>query len=200
MLNRLLKVAGILLVFCFFVICVRKVLSLYIADVTSIESLDTIRNGNISKSVALINQTIRENPMEPKYYVNRASVFLTIASGETGAERQKYKLMALDDMQNAYKLNPNNLLAIKSLIPLYYYLSVSGSPSSNSSMQIDPEFKSLSKEFYASVFNKAPQDVGVYVLIYKYTKRLEITDINAAAKEKIMQLRPDLFDWYSDLR
>jgi hypothetical protein len=170
---------------------------MYFADIYMTQSESYLAEAQFDKALIYAEKSVGLNPLEPNYYRNRARTYLgKMALASTDNDIVTYKLFALADMQQAYKLNPRNLVTMRNLVPLYFFLATKDVTKPAGINNVDTRFLGFAKEFYTEVSKVAPNDVGVYALLYKYEKRLGLQEELNYSTDKIMQLRPDLFNWY----
>lgn len=172
--------------------------SIFVADVYAKLSRASTDAADIPSAMNYVNRAIELNPNEPNYYRQRARVYVSMAGQNSQTVENAIKNAALVDLENAYQLNPNNLVTVRNLAPLYYYLSLKDPLTSGPEIaEVDLESLSAAKEYFSKVQNISPNDVGVYALLARYQKRLGLAEEYNYSFEKIKQLRPDLLDWYS---
>lgn len=195
--NRFFQFVILLLLLTLFVISMKNIHTLYSADISAERSTNYLDAGDYISAERYASRSIRLNPLEPRYYLSRARAYVALLAGEEESVVRTYKLLALQDMRMALALNPNNLITVKSLIPLYYFLATKDVTLPTTKTNIDREFLDITSVFYSKIFDISPNDVSIYTQLYKYSSRLNLEDIRNNSEEKIRTLRPDLFDWYS---
>lgn len=156
------------------------------ADESYVESRKLLENGNGILALRQADKSIEKNTSEPRYYYNRAKILLATNKGDR-------KEAALKDLNQAYMLNPRNLVTLRNMVPIYYLLSLENLELPE---KLDPEYIKEAREYYSLVSKAAGNDVGVYTLLYKYETKLGLYEMAQQSKEKIIELRPDLLDWY----
>ena len=172
----------------------------YSADVYFSNSEKFLEKFELEKALNNATESIKNNPLEPNYYRQRAKVYLTMSAVFDDDYKTGLKKSALDDMYMAYDINPNNLVTIRNLVPLFYFLSVQDYTLSASDGNVDQAFLPITKNFYEKIKNIFPNDAGVYVLLAKYEKRLGLIAEYAASVKKVEELRPDLLEWHENFR
>ena len=172
----------------------------YSADVYFSNSEKLLEEFELEKALNNATLSIRDNPLEPNYYKQRAKVYLTMAAVLGDEYKTELKESALDDMYMAYNINPNNLVTVRNLVPLFYFLSVKEFTLSVSNENIDQAFLPETKNFYEKIKNISPNDAGVYVLLAKYEKRLGLNDEYNASVKIVEELRPDLLEWHENFK
>lgn len=155
------------------------------ADESYMDSREALENGDIETALLQANKSIEKNPNEPRYYYNRAKIYITT---QNKSDKQK----ALTDLKNSEELNPKNLVTLRNNIPVYYLLS----SSINENEDTYKVFNNLVKNYYSKMNNYSDSDVGLFAILYKYENLMGFTDLATQSKDKIEELRPDLFDWY----
>jgi hypothetical protein len=196
MLPKFVKLAAIAVGGYFFF---HTVSTIFIADVYAKLSRASTDAAEISSAMNYANKAIDLNANEPSYFRQRARVYVSMEGQNSKVMEKAIKQAAQFDLETAYRLNPNNLVTVRNLVPLYYYLALKDplSPVLEAAQgNIDPEFLSAAKNYFDKVENISPNDVGVYALLEKYEKRLGLTEEYNLGILKIKKLRPDLLDWY----
>lgn len=159
------------------------------ADKSYINSQRALKEGDSTRALFLANKSIEKNENEPRYYYGRAKVYLVTAD----------KNKSLEDLKTAVELNPKNLVTLRNIVPIYYFLSISDLTKSDSSENLDEKYFQTTKEFYSSLKKYSPTDVGISVLLAKYEGRLQMTEELNESLEIIENLRPDLLDWHPNI-
>ena len=116
--------------------------------------------------------------------------------GLENAGRANLKKLALNDLQTAQNLNPNNLVTLRNVVPLYYFLAIEDLEKPADGKNIDPEFIEATKDYFTMMHSYSPTDVGIYALLAKYEKRLGLNELYEQSVGRIKILRPDLLEWY----
>jgi|GEM_PF-1147715 tetratricopeptide (TPR) repeat protein len=167
----------------------------YLADTANKKSQDLFAKGNVQQALSYANTAVRANPYEPFYYRTRAKTYVLQTAGQDTDITQQLKLLALADMDYARKLNPNNLLTLRGLVPLYYFLALKDISATEETAK-DPGYVELARERYTQLVTSYPTDVGVLVLVAKYQKLLGLTEDYTSTIDRVAALRPDLLEWY----
>jgi len=178
----------------------RTFLGLYVADVYFEKSQDALQGRQLDKAIEFANLAVDRNPLEPNYYRGRAKVYIVSLLGLDEKTAFLIKNNALSDLQEAYKLNTHNLVTIRNVIPLYYFLAAKDLSKPASTDNVDERFLPVTRDFYRKIKDVSPNDVGVCVLLAKYEKRLGLMDDYEESIQKIKDLRPDLLQWNPSLR
>ena len=178
----------------------KYISTLYRADQNCKKATDAISTGSYDTALTFSAKAIAQNSLEPNYYLTRARAYFGLSAGKEAGLMLTYKTLALADMQTAYQLNPHNIQTQKVLSVLYSFLGTADITQEAGPGNSDSDLLAISRNFYEKNINNTPNDVGFYVLFYKYTKRLGLDDLKDVAAAKIMDLRPDLFDWEEDLK
>jgi tetratricopeptide (TPR) repeat protein len=173
---------------------------MYRADVAFESSQNQIDSGDYSKAIKSINSAIKLNRQEPNYYRGRARINVISLSVAQEEYLQEIKSEILADLQKAYQLNPNNLVTIRNLIPLYYFLAVKDISVKEDPMNIDDNYILIAKDFMKQAKERFKGDAGVYVLVARYEKRLGLVKEHGDSVKQINVLRPDLLEWVTDLQ
>lgn len=167
--------------------CISKT---YVADVYYKKARELEKKGSIEEALIFINEAVDKNPNEPTYLKERARIYIALSAGANVESVHALKNLALIDLKTAYALNPNNLVVIRNSIPLYYFLAVENSQ----------DFTTTAKDFFSETKHRFPNDVGVYVSVAKYEKKLGWTRDYEETLAQIKNLRPDLLEWNELLR
>ncbi|EKE00223.1 MAG: hypothetical protein ACD_22C00072G0006 [uncultured bacterium] len=183
-----------------YILCVKQFATIYSADVDFKLSQEYLNSGDFMTGLSYANSAVEKNPNEPMYLRNRAKVYILGSSGLDAEANFTLKTLALSDLQNAYKLNPENLATIRNVVPLYYFLSVQDLTKPVTADNLDYKFLAYTKDFFIQNKNISPNDVGIYVLMAKYENKLQMHGELTSSLEKIKQLRPDLLEWHESLQ
>lgn len=159
------------------------------ADESYIDSQRALKESNFERALLYANKSIEKNSNEPRYYYGRAKVYIGNANKDE----------ALADLQKAQELNPKNLVTLRNVVPIYYFLSIFDLSKTSSVNNLDEKYYTVTKAFYSDLKNYSPTDVGINVLLAKYEKRLGMEQEYKKSLEIIKSLRPDLLDWHPNL-
>lgn len=172
---------------------------LYTADVSAKKSAHYLDINELDLALFLANTAIVENPQEPNYYRNRAKVAtVRLALGYVKpGEDAKEEIYA--DLKQAYDLNPNNLVTMRNLMPLYFYLAQIDINKAPSKENLDPKYFELAKDYLENVKHRFQTDTGVLVFVGRYEKKLGLVTEFAETIQLVSNLRPDLLEWQADL-
>ncbi len=155
-----------------------------------------LKTSNFEGAIEQANKSIEKNPDEPRYYYGRTKILLTMTAGLEDVGRVSLKKLALNDLQTAQNLNPNNLVTLRNIVPLYYFLAIGDLEKVADEKNVDPEFIAVTKGYFDMMHNYSTTDVGIYTLLAKYEKRLGLNELYEQSVESIKRLRPDLLEWY----
>lgn len=180
----------------FFSICYNN----YSADKMYEKAKDALDQTELSNAFDYAESAIKLNPLEPNYYRMRARVLVNYLPYKDKSVRTFTKQLIVQDLQNAYYLNTRNLVTMRNLIPLYYFVAAEDVSVPASPKNVDPYFIETTKSYYANIKDYSVNDAGVYALLAKYEKRLNLTEEYNASVEKVRALRPDLLDWYEGFK
>lgn len=179
-----------------FAFFINKIFGLYVSDINYKKSQIIIKSGDFEKALDLSDLAIEKNPMEPRYYYGRAKILLSSTVGRDEKIIADLKNQALKDLERSYQLNPKNLVTIRNIVPLYYFLTVKDLEKPQGLENIDQNFLGTTKSYYEKVKDISPNDVGVYALLAKYEGKLGLDKMYQESILKINILRPDLLEWY----
>ena len=165
-----------------------KVINIFLADYYHIKGKKLLYRGYLSEANDNINKAIKLNYEEPSYHRTNAALFLAALSLKEG-DMQKIKQYALSEMETAYNLQKINLVNLKHLLSLYYYLSFDDAVDPR---EIDDRLKTKTMTFFEEVKDISPNDSSVYLTIGKYYGLLKEYELAEEALEKALKLKPDL--------
>jgi len=171
------------------------------ADINYKKSQEMIVDGYSDFVMNLSDNAVRQNPFEPNYYKGRAKVnLLKLLYAEDLSAKSQIKERVLIDLVKAYSLNEDNLVTIRNIFPLYYFLASKDIDLGTSDNNIDPKYIGVTKEFLEANKKRFWKDAGVVASVAKYEKKLGLLDEYSESVQRIMELRPDLLDWYESFR
>jgi len=194
--QKLVRVTTVVLIWGIFAAFSVKAWNVYQADIAYETSQDYVDNGDYLEALKLADRAIELNPYEPNYYRGRARINTISLSVATQEYIPDLKKLILEDLKHSYALNPNNLVTIRNLIPLYYFLATKDIAVKEDSGNVDLAYLSPTLEFFKMAKARFVTDAGVYVLVARYEKRLGQENELTKTLEHIRKLRPDLLDWY----
>lgn len=174
----------------------RTVWDNYSADAHYEKSQHQIDSGDYYEALESINSALTLNPYEPNYYRGRARINVISLSVVQEEFIPEIKKEIQDDLIHAYILNPDNLVTMRNLVPLYYFIATKDITVREDSANLDPEYLENTKSFIQRLKDRFVNDAGVYVLVARYEKRLGLTKEFGDSVKRINVLRPDLLDWY----
>ena len=174
---------------------INTCISIYSADVLYSDTQGYLLKNEIVKAIQSINTAIKLNPNEPNYYKERAKALIYVTIDQENQTVELSKRLALNDLETAIKLNNTNLVTIRNIVPLYFFLANKDLTKPTTVDNIDDKYLNVTKTYFDFVQSYAPNDAGVYVLLAKYEKRLGFTNEYSFAKERVNELRPDLLEW-----
>ncbi|HSX39008.1 MAG TPA: hypothetical protein VLI92_00205 [Candidatus Saccharimonadales bacterium] len=169
--------------------------AIYFADINNTSAQSLLSQGDYQSALVQATQAIEKNPQEPLYYRGRAKVWIAQLSTADETQRQIIKRLALKDLQDAYNLNPKNLATIRNEVVLYFFLANGDLNIPTGLSNLDSAYLKIAQDFYRKVQNISPNDVGIYVLLARYEKRLGLTEDYNKNVEVVKRLRPDLLEW-----
>lgn len=174
---------------------------IFFADINYKKSQAMITGGYSESATSLSEKAVNQNPFEPNYYRGRAKEkFIKLLYVEDASAKSQIKERVLADLVKAYSLNENNLVTIRNIFPLYYFLAVKDMNLETSENNIDPKYIGVTKEFLESNKKRFWNDAGVVASVAKYEKKLGFAKEYSESVQRIMELRPDLLDWYESFR
>ena len=185
------KILMLLVIISYFFV-IRGFGKIYRADLYYKDSQRQLALRKEEVAMEKIQNAIELNPDEPRYRLGESKIFLT-----NGSPSLKYR--AVKDLKSAYSLNQKNLVTIRNAVPLYYLAAINDIYKKPGGENLDTEYIDVVKKFFMDTKQKYPNDVGVYVLIAGYEKRLGFNAEHKDSIEKIRKLRPDLLQWYGGI-
>ena len=166
------------------------------ADEAYVDSQKVLKTADYERAIKYANTSITKNPNEPRYYYGRAKAYLATTVALNSEDTTKVKEKALRDLQTAQELNPSNLVTLRNMVPLYYFLASKDLKASPSASNVDQLHLSTTQNYYRDFKNYSPNDVGLYALAAKYEKRLGLMQDYQESIRNVKRLRPDLLEWY----
>jgi len=179
----------ILLLIIVYVFAIKNFGKLYKADLYYKNAQKLLSSEKGNRAIRSAGIAINFNPNEPRYRLLEAKIFLTTRDGNLKAK-------AVKDLEKAYNLNPKNLVTIRNSVPLYYLIAINDMYKKPGRENLDIKYIGTVKKFFSDTKQKYPNDVGVYVLIAGYEKKLGFDAEYKSSIERIRELRPDLLQWY----
>lgn len=187
-----------------FTISIFGILKFFSADIVFRQSENLLKNERLDQALKKANTAIKLNSNEPTYYQARAKAYIALTSTTQNIQqKQEFKNKALQDLQTSLALNPKNLVTIRNLIPLYYFLSLNDLNNTaadrsfeNKNQIYDQFYFKTTKEYLKEVKNNAKNDIGIYILLAQYEKRLGLNSDFEQTKQKVKELRPDIVEWH----
>lgn len=197
--NKLIKTLKILLIILvtsigmyFLSICYRN----FSADVNYQKSLEALDMEDYKNAYDYAENAIKLNPMEPNYFRMRARVLISLLPNKSASDQYAIKKQILQDLTTAFGLNPHNLVTIRNIIPMYYFLATKNILVGASPENVDKDYFPYTSAFYYLVEDISPNDVGMYALLAKYERRLNMKSSYEYTISKVKELRPDLLNWF----
>lgn len=145
--------------------CFLKILT---ADLSYMESRNYLEKNNLGSALNKINASVEKNPYEPRYFYEKAKILLALDKD----------LDAIKNLEQAQKLNEDNLVTLRNMVPIYSFTS-----------------EDLAENYYEKLKNKYETDAGLLVQIAEYEKSLNLIENYNETTEMISKLRPDLLEW-----
>ncbi len=178
----------------------KTVISFFVSDYLHSKGKEYLYDGYISKASDLVESSINLNPNETLYHRTLATTLIagTISSELNPKDKETLKKRALKELNTAYKLQPYNVVNVKSLIPMYYFLSVSDI-SDPKNAALDEEFKKSAISFYKKIQGISPNDASIYLTLGKHYKLLKENETAKSLLEKALTLKPDLIEAQEEL-
>ncbi len=197
---KLIKASKLLAVILIYISLLYTFYNNYYADVNFEKANAYITFGDMPKALDSADKAIEQNPLEPNYYRIRARVLINYLPKQTKDIQREIKNSILEDLEAAYSLNPQNLVTIRNIVPLYYFVATENILLGANKENVDPEYLPYAKNFYAYHKHYSPNDVGIYALLAKYEKRLNLMEEYDVSVSRVKELRPDLLDWYESFK
>ena len=141
------KPALLLLVIIYFFIT-RAFVRMYSADTDYSKGQELLGDRETSLAFNKASLAIEKNPIEPLYYEGRAKALILMSSHQDAEIVRNLKSLAFSDMQRAYDLNSKNLVTIRNLVPIYYFLAQKDITAPPSADNVDPLWVNEVQSFY----------------------------------------------------
>ncbi len=172
----------------------KIIFDFFVADLSSTFGKKILTNGEISQANEYLVAAGHLNEYEPTYKRNKALMYLSIAlSGMLNEEEVvAIKKKAYEELKVAYTLQPINLVNLKSLIPMYYFLSLKDI--SDPTKGYDEEYRSQAIIFFRQIRDAAPTDADLALSIGKNLKLLGAKEDARKSLERAVSLKPDMTD------
>lgn len=180
----------------FYLFAMNKFLKLYLADVYSKNAGSFLGSGELEKALDYSSKAVKNNPQEPSYYREKAKILLATLILKDEPEMQTIKKETLDNLIVAQKLNYKNLATLRNEIPLYYFLTVRDISQPSGVENIDQTYLPLTKDYYETLKDTYPHDLGLLADIAEYEKKLFLKDDYQKTVEIVGTLRSDVLEWY----
>jgi len=180
------KAISLLLVLGAYLYLVGKFFNFYMADMYFASSKNLLTQGQLKQSADHIIKAVRFNQYEPAYRRQKAKVLLATTILQ---DQEDVKGTVLKELLTAQELNPKNLATLRNVVPLYYLLAMKADG-------IDQEYVSVAQNYYRSLKNTYPNDLGVFSEVGASEKKLGLTDDYSYTYEQAMKMRQDLVSWH----
>ena len=176
-------------------------LRMFFADI-NYEKSQAMLTENYSESVLRLSEkAVSQNPLESNYYRGRAKVnLIRLLYIEDSQTKIQVKEDILADLVKAYSLNENNLVTIRNMFPLYYFLALKDINLGPTADNIDTKYIDITKNFLETNKKRFWNDAGVVASVAGYEKKLGFVVEYSESVKRIMELRPDLLNWYESFR
>lgn len=174
---------------------------IFFADINYKKSQAMLDEDYSGSAMSLSEKAVNQNPFEPNYYRGRAKVnLIKLLYVEDLPTKSQIKERILADLVKAYSLNENNLVTIRNIFPLYYFLAVKDINLGTAENNTDSKYLEITKDFLESNKKRFWNDAGVVASVAKYEKKLDFIQEYGESVQRIMELRPDLLDWHESFR
>lgn len=170
---------------------------IYNADKYFVISTDLTKEKKYDEALMFADKSISFNSLEPSYYRQRALVFLSMQAVDSSKDRKLLKDRAFKDMKRAFDLNRKNLVTVRDLLPLYYFLAVNDASLPSGVENLDKDYINQLLDFFSAVKKTYARDTGVVSSVALYERLLGLKEQYEESREVVKKLRPDLLDWYS---
>jgi len=176
---------------------VGKFINLYFADVYYTSSKSDLENGQLEDAEEHIVSSIKLSSYEPAYRRQKAKILLaTLIWSDEDETREEI----LENLEKAYDLNPKNLTTLRNSIPLYYFLTSGAMNKAGSVENVNADYVTVTRNYYATLKNTYQNDLGLYADIAKYEKKLGLEGDFGETKEKAEIMRNDVVEWHESFR
>ena len=171
---------------------------IYISDIYFKKSQVYLTAEKIDKALECADKAVKFNSFEPNYYRGRAKVLTVSLVGKKDASIVKERI--LKDLKKAEELNPKNLVTLRNSVPIYYFLAVEDVSLTSGILNLDENYLGITKEFFKTLKDKYPHDIGVVTLLAKYERKLGLDEEYLESREIVKDLRPELLEWHESFR
>jgi tetratricopeptide (TPR) repeat protein len=169
----------------------------YVADTYYERAQVLLGKADYSEALVYAHRAIDINGKEPNYYRIRGKVYLLMTALDSeDVAIDVNKNLALTDMKTALSLNFDNLVTLRNIIPLYYFLALEDYSLPSAQHNIDESFINITRQYYAHVKRTYSHDVGVLAALAKYEKRLGLVEDYEESVALVRELRPDVLEWH----
>ncbi len=175
-------------------------LRLYSADGYLGSADEELSTGYYSEGLKDAKEAAFLNPFEANYQRVLAKAYILSSLGKDKETVDANKIKVIQYLEDAYTLNPNNLVTIRNEVPLYYFLALDLSASGGAGTKTDETYLPTTKNFLDMAKLRYKNDAGVLVLVAKYEKKLGLIDDFNDTVAQVKVLRPDLLDWNASLK
>lgn len=192
------KVAAIILIWVVVFLGIRTLSQMYRADTYMTAEKENVLEERYNLAIKKINKSVELNYFEPNYHKEKARTLLVQQLDvNSKGERSTLKDRAYDEMKIAVGLNSNNLVTLRNLVPLYYFLAIENLDKPANASNLDEKYWPIAQTYFDELKTKYSTDAGVISIIAGYEKKLNFNKGYEKSVEMIRRLRPDLLDWYS---
>ncbi len=196
--NKVIKLVFVILLFLIYFKFSVTAIKFFAADSANTKAKGYLYSGQVTSAMPYSQLATNLNSSEPSY--QRLFATLLIAEALTGdhtlAEKTILKKAALIHLNIAYTLQKANIVNLKSLIPVYYFLTVDDV---DSNAPTNHQLKEATLSFYKSIENASPNDASFLLILGKHYR---LIGENLKAKElleRALTLKPDLKEAHDEI-
>ncbi len=195
---KFVKGLAIILIWATAIFGIKILNQIYMADTYMTAEKDKVLEEHYDLALKKINKSVELNYFEPNYHKEKARTLLIQQLDPDSKEnRGVLKDQAYEEMKIAAGLNSNNLVTLRNLVPLYYFLAVANLDKPANASNLDEKYWPIARAYFDELKIKYSTDAGVISIIAGYEKKLNLNKGYEKSVEMIEQLRPDLLNWYS---
>ncbi|MEK7595295.1 MAG: O-antigen ligase family protein [Patescibacteria group bacterium] len=168
--NKVLRTLGIGLTIASYSVLIITSTKHFLADYYNTQAKKQLSEMKIDSAFKSSQKANNLNSWEPTYKRTLATIYLTTTVSESvnGEEKKYLKTLTLNHLDQAYKLQPYNLVNIKNLVPLFGYTGMVDI--SDEAQGVDAAFSPRILAFYKNVEALAPTDASLALALARGTR------------------------------
>ncbi len=176
---------------------VGKFVNFYFADVYYTASKSELKNGQLEDAAEHIIGAVKLNSKEPAYRRQKAKILLATL---IWADEDETRDQILKNLEKAYDLNPRNLATLRNSVPLYYFLASGAMDSAGGGENVNVDYLTVTRNYYATLKNTYKNDLGLYADIAEYENKLGLEEDFKQTRGRAEIMRNDVVEWHEAFR